>query len=147
MTLATCATLTAVAYLLLARLNLLSKAQPENIAVTWFPNGMLLGVMLVRERREWRWLLSSGCAANLIANLRGANSFLLSLGFAAVNGLETCLAAWATARHSRMPLSLTRFRELFGLVAVDAAPACACAGLFGAALVKLVAAETSFWSV
>ena len=147
MTLATCATLTALAYLLLARLNLLFKAEPENIAVTWFPNGMLLGVMLVRERRDWRWLLASGCAANLIANFWGGNSLLMSLGFAGVNGIETWLAAWATTRHSGMPLSLTRLRELFGLVAVAAIPACACAGLFGAALVKLVAPEASFWSI
>lgn len=147
MSLAACATLTALVYLLLARVNLLFKAQPENIAVTWFPNGMLLGVMLVRARREWSWFLLSGFTANFVANVWGGSSFLMSLGFAAVNCTECWLAWWAADRYCGPPLTLTRLREVFGLVAMSAVPACAVSGLFGAGMVTLIAPETPFWSV
>ena len=143
----TCAVLTALACLVLARFSLLFVVQPEQIAGFWLPNGMLIGVMLVRDRSEWRWLLASGCGANLIASIWEGNSLGASLGFTLANGVESWVAVWALVRYSGMPITLGRVREVFGLVAVAAAPACFCGSLLGAALVTLISHSPSFWPV
>ncbi len=142
----TCAALTALGYLVLARFSLLFVVQPEQIAGFWLPNGLLVGAMVLRERRDWRCLLASGCGANLIANLWAGNSLGVSLGFAAVNGLESWLAAWALVRYVGSPITLSRLREVFGLVAVSAFPACFCGAVLGSTLVAL-SSGTSFWPV
>lgn len=143
----TCAAVTALTYLLLARFSLLFVVQPERLAGFWLPNGWLIGVMVLRERREWRYLLAGGCAANLIANLWAGNPFALSLGFAGVNGVESWLATWALVSYvGRFP-KLNRLREVFGLVAVSAFPACFCGALLGATLVVLTSPGATFGAV
>lgn len=142
-----CVTLTVLAYLALARFSLLFVVQPEHVSGFWLPNGWLIGVMVVRPRRDWPCLLASGSAANLVANLWAGNSVGLSLGFAFVNGLESWLAAWALVRYAGTPLTLGRLREVFGLVAVSAVPACALGSLLGAAMVSLGSNEAAFGSV
>ncbi len=143
----TCAVLTALAYLVLARFSLLFVVQPEQLAGFWLPNGLLIGVMALRERREWRCLLACGCVANLIANLWAGNLLGLSLGFAIANGVECVVAAWAFVRYAGVPIKLSRLREVFGLVAVSAFPACFCGSVLGAALVVLTSPGPRFWPV
>lgn len=143
----TCVALTALAYLALARFSLLFVVQPEQVAGFWLPNGLLIGVMIVRSRRDWGRLLASGCVANFIANLWAGNLFGTSLGFALANGVETCLAVWALTRYAGAPVTLGRLKEVFGLVAVAAIPVCASGGLLGAAIVTLGSSEPAFWPV
>ncbi len=142
-----CAALTALAYILLARFSLLFVVRPEQIAGFWLPNGLLIGVMVLRGRSEWPWLLASGCGANLLANLWAGNPLVLSWGFAAANGVETGLAAWALVRYAGPSIKLSRLREVFGLVAISAFPACFCGSLMGATLVVLTSTGPSFWQV
>ncbi len=143
----TCAALMGLAYLLLARFSLLFVVQPEQIAGFWLPNGFLIGVLVLRARCDWRCLLASGGIANLIANLWAGNSLGLSLGFAAVNVVESWLAAWALVRYIRSPITLTRLREVFGVVAVSAVPACVCGAVLGALLVSLTTDDAAFGPV
>ncbi|MBC7817205.1 MAG: PAS domain S-box protein [Planctomycetaceae bacterium] len=143
----TCAVLTSLAYLALAQISLLFVVQPEHVAGFWLPNGMLIGVMVLRGRSDWRCLLASGCGANLIANLWDSDSLGVSLGFAAANGLESWLAAWVLVRYVGTPITLCRLREVFGLVAVAAVPACVCGSLLGATVLTLSSRSPSFWAV
>ena len=142
----TCVTLTALAYLVLACFSLLFVVQPEQVAGFWLPNGMLIGVLVLRDRREWRWLLAGAGAANLSANLWIGNSFGLSLGFVVGNLVESWLAAWALVRYVGTPITLSRLREVFGLVAVSAVPACFCGAVLGTTLITL-SSDASFWPV
>ena len=142
----TCVTLTALAYLVLACFSLLFVVQPEQVAGFWLPNGMLVGVLVLRDRREWRWLLAGAGAANLLANLWIGNSFGLSLGFVVGNLVESWVAAWALVRYVGTPITLGRLREVFGLVAVSAVPACFCGAVLGTTLVTLTSGAP-FWPV
>ncbi len=143
----TCAALTALAYFALAQFSLLFVVQPEHVAGFWLPNGFLVGVMVLRVRRDWWFLVAGGCGANLIANLWDGNPLGVSLGFAAANGLESWLAAWALVRYAGTPITLCRLREVFGLVAVSAVPACVCGSLLGATVLTLSSHSPSFWPV
>ena len=142
-----CAALMLLSYLLLARFSLLFVVQPEQVAGFWLPNGLLIGVMVVRGCGDWRYLLISGCLANLIANLWTGNSFGLSLGFMVANGLESWLAAWALVRYVGSPITLSRLREVFGLVVVSAVPACLCGALLGTTILTLGAHQASFEAI
>lgn len=143
----TCAALTALAYLLLAQFSLLFVVQPEHLAGFWLPNGLLIGIMLVRARRDWGCLLASGGIANVVANLWAGNSFGASLGFALANSVEAALAVWCLLKYSGTPITLGRLKDVFGFVAVSAIPACSCGGVLGAAVVSWDSPGTAFWPV
>jgi PAS domain S-box-containing protein len=132
---------------MLARLSLEFVVQPEQIAGFWLPNGLLIGVLLLRDRGEWRCLLGGGFVAAVLANVWAGNSLGLSLGFAIGNTLESWLAAWALIRYAGAPIRLDRLREVFGLVAASAIPACALGALIGAACVSVGGLGVSFWPV
>ena len=142
-----CAVLTGLAYFLLAQFSLLFVVQPEQLAGFWLPNGLLIGVLLVRARSDWKILLASGGLANLVANLWIGNSFGISLGFAMANVVESWLAAWSFLRYAGGPVTLCRLKEVFGFVAVAAIPACASGGMLGAAVVSFGSPESAFWQV
>lgn len=143
----TCVTLTVLAYLLLARFSLYFVVQPEQIAGFWLPNGMLIGVMVLRDRRDWQALLVSSGVASLLANLWAGNRFSVSVGLSLANVLECWLAAWLFVRYAGQPITLRRLKEVFGLAAVAALPACVLAAIAGAAVVTLSSHSPSFWPV
>lgn len=147
MTRTICIVVTSLTYLLLARFSLLFVVQPEQIAGFWLPNGILVGAMISRARRDWGCLLASGAGANLLANLSVGNAFGLSVGFAVANSMESWLAAWGLVRSVSTPITLNRLKEVFGFVALSAVPACLCGSLLGAGVVTLAVPGTTFWSV
>lgn len=142
-----CAPVTTLTYLVLTGFSLLFVMQPEQIAGFWLPNGFLVGILIQRERCEWRCLLIGAALANVIANLWFGKSFGLSIGCAAANILEAGISAWALVRYAGVPITLRRVREVFGFVAISAFPACLVGSVLGALCVTLGSDVAGFWPV
>ena len=143
----TCVGLTSLSYFALARFSLLFVVQPENVAGFWLPNGLLIGVLVLRTWRDWRWLLTGAGVANLFANLSTGNSVGISLGFAAANVLESWLAAQLLVGYAGTAITLQRLKEVVGLVVVAAIPACGCGAVLCACLISFSSGDVGFAAV
>lgn len=71
----------------------------------------------------------------------------LCLELAVANIAESWLAAWALVRYVGTPITLHRLKEVFGLAAVAATPACAVGAVLGALLISLTTDGVSFGDV
>lgn len=143
----TCAALTAVAYFALAQFSLLFIVVPERIAGFWLPNGLLIGVMLVRPKNDWPALLGCSVLANAAANLTVGVSVPATVGLSLANGIESWLAAWLLVRYAGPRVTFCRLREVFGFVAIAGLPACAVGAFLGAMVVCLLGGSPEFWPV
>lgn len=136
----------AVAYYFAAAVGLAFRSEPQKLAIFWPPNGLLLGLLLLGDRRD-RGLAVSVCALTcLIANLVGGNSFAVSLGFTFVNIAEPCLGWWAVARWWQVPVRLRRMTEVVMLFGLALATAFVSA-FGGAAVVVYGLGAPDYWNV
>src|SRR5262245_30316718 len=97
---------TALMYVVLARIGLQVVIQPEGIAAFWPANGFATGVLILAQRRYWKWYAAGMVAAVLAVNVLVREDWLLSCGFALINTAECCGAAWALQRFLGFPRSL-----------------------------------------
>ncbi|MBA4062495.1 MAG: hypothetical protein C0501_02090 [Isosphaera sp.] len=127
-------------------MGLAFRTEPEKFAVFWPPNGLLLGALLVSDRRYWRGLVLVAALACLLVNWLEGIPPAVCLGFAAVNVAEPCLTAglWRRWRGASAPLGTTR--DVFSLYAVAVAT-CAAAALPGSAVVVFGLGAPDFGSV
>jgi PAS domain S-box-containing protein len=88
----------ALAYFLAARLGLFFRTEPEKFAIFWPPNGLLLGLLMVSEQRNWRHLVLVAALTCVFANWLQGDSLAVCIGFALVNMTEPCLIAWLWRR-------------------------------------------------
>ncbi len=140
------AALIAGAYCFAATLGLMFRSEPQKHAVFWPPNGLLLGLLLLGDRRDRRLAVFTAALTCLIANLVGGNSFAVSLGFTLVNIAEPGLACWLLYRLWRAPIRLQSTNEVFLLFAVALATTFVTA-FAGAAVVVLGLGAPDYWGV
>lgn len=133
------------AYLLVSLIGVELVVQPEQLSVFWPGGGLVLGYLLVSDRRHWPSALAAVFAGNAAGNLAHGHTLAVSCGFAAVNAGEPLLCAWLLARFRPGRFALDRTRDvgwLFGVPAV----ACAATALVGAGVVT-VGLGAPYWSV
>lgn len=131
-----------LAYVFSCQLGMLFRTEPEKFAIVWPPNGLLLGLLIVRGRAERVWLVPVAVGCQVAINLLKSNSLPVSLGFTAVNITEPCLIAWAWHRLGGGP-GLSDARRVFALY-VLALVGCAVTALPGAAVVVFGLGEADF---
>ena len=119
---------TAAGVLALAWLAIAMADADTNLAVFWFANGLLIGILLRSPRAHWPAFLAAGLLGTFAANLIVGTAFLASAGLAAANGVEVILAAWLIHRHCGLDPDLTRMDVVVK------------AGLWGLAIPPLVGA-------
>jgi integral membrane sensor domain MASE1 len=112
----------ALAYFVAANLGLALRTEPEAFAVFWPPNGLLLGLLLLSDRRDRPLLMLIASGAGVSANLARGDSLAVSLGLALVNIAESCAIAWLLRR--RTVSGLANANEVFLLFLVALAVCC-----------------------
>jgi integral membrane sensor domain MASE1 len=136
----------ALLYFLIARASLAFIVQPQGIAAVWPPSGLLLAALLLSNRRSWPLLLLLVAGGITLANLFSGNSWVVSLGFALANIIESLLAAEFSARVIGLPITMTRLRDVVGLAGLAVIGCNALTALLGAAVASL-AFGAPFWDV
>jgi PAS domain S-box-containing protein len=108
------AALVAAAYFLSA--TLAYALSIDSLVLVWIPSGVILGVLVSLETRDWPAALLGAFAGNVLADLSvGLRLPLAALGPAA-NGLEAFVAAWVVRRLAGRTVTLTSLREVVVLI-------------------------------
>jgi signal transduction histidine kinase len=106
-----------IAYFLAARLSLALLTKPEGVAVFWPAAGVAAGVLIALGPAA-RWPVATGAmAATIVANLLGDRNLWSTIVFALCNAGEAVLAAWLIERYFGSAFSLSRLRNVLGLMA------------------------------
>ena len=123
-----CIALAALNFTLATLSIYLSRHLPGQIAAVWWPNALMLGVLLRSPRRQWWGFIGAGGIATVSANLLLGYQPLLTPALAACDLLELGLSVWLilsanSYRHTRLDvrdfaLSLTL---ILGVAATAAA--------------------------
>jgi PAS domain S-box-containing protein len=95
------------------------------VASIWLSNGLLAGILLLRSRAEWPWILAACFVVNVAVNIFTDSSFAPATGFSVANTVEVLIAALALRPSLTGVSSLGEPRVLgrFFLFAVVIAPA------------------------
>jgi PAS domain S-box-containing protein len=94
------------------------------ISAIWFANGLLLGILLIDERRRWRMELLASSLANSVANLAVGDPWTQAIALALCNCLEVAISYMALRHCIQGPAELFTTRVLWRFIrwAVLAAP-------------------------
>ncbi|HYK87772.1 MAG TPA: hypothetical protein VE398_03325, partial [Acidobacteriota bacterium] len=82
----------AAAYYCAARLGLMLIVHPESVSVFWPAAGLLLGILIVSRKRDWRWILPLAVISHFIAEMSIVVNPWLAAGFSLVEPLGAALA-------------------------------------------------------
>jgi PAS domain S-box-containing protein len=95
------------------------------VAAIWVSNGLLAGILLLRSRAEWPWILGACFAVNVAVNSFTGSTLTSATGFSVANTIEVLIAALALRPSLTGVSSLGEPRVLvrFFLFAVVIAPA------------------------
>ncbi len=110
--------LIAFSYWIAVRLGLLVVSQPEGIASVWPASGLALAVLLLNSKGRWFAILAVIWVTNLIGNVMGGNSLIVSVGFASANVLEALLAAWILTSFRPSGITFGNMLEILALFGV-----------------------------
>jgi PAS domain S-box-containing protein len=104
----------------------------------WLPGGLFVAALLLRENRDWPWLMLSAAAANACFDLLHDPdpSFLVISLFCAANVAQAGAGAWLVRRWVTAKPALASLRELFGLIFYS--------GVIGSAIGATIAAPLLF---
>ncbi|WP_417690897.1 ATP-binding protein [Roseibium sp.] len=80
-------------FCLLAMSGILLTRESGRIAMIWFPNALLLGVILQAPLKDWRNYFLAAYVGNLAANLLSGDTLLIGIGLSLMNTLEILVAA------------------------------------------------------
>jgi signal transduction histidine kinase len=131
-----------VAYFLAARLSLALLAKPDGVAVFWPAAGVSAGVLIaLGSRAQWPVIVGT-MAATFVANIIGDRTLWSSILFAMCNAGEAVLTAWFVAQYFGSDFSLTKLRNVLGLI-VAAIIGTIASGIGGTATFKLFHADTA----
>lgn len=95
------------------------------VAAIWLSNGLLAGILLLRSRAEWPWILAACFVVNVAVNSITGSSLVTATGFSVANSVEVLIAALALRPSLTGVASLGEPRVLvrFFIFAVVIAPA------------------------
>ena len=136
--------LTAVAYYLTARLGYSLMLQPAGVAI-WPAAGLLLGILLVRPRREWPALAAAALAGNIAADLGQGATIGVALSGGLANLTESLAAAWVVLAIAGRQVTLRSLREVLALIVGGAVVSNAVTSLIGSLVLQRGAGMDFVW--
>ncbi len=110
--------LTSIGYFLCARLSLFLVMKPEIVSAIWPPAGLILGLFLALDRKQWKWICLGALPANLLVNLLAGIHFGIAIGYAMTDTLIPLVGAWLITWKYKSPLRLHTLREFLTVVLV-----------------------------
>ncbi len=119
--------------------------RPAGMVVVWPPAGLLLGLLLIHERRLWPLLLAGGLAGNAIADLwQGSATSTVILAALANNG-EAVFCAWVITTIAGARPTMRSLRDVAALIVGSVLVANAVSSVFGA-VVLMHGSGMTFWT-
>ncbi len=111
--------LIALSYFLCARLSLFF-VQSKGVTIFWPPSGLLLGFLLLSERRLWKYIIPTVFLTYLVTNTIIGNSLTINLGHVIANCTEGLVGAWVLQRLMGTPITLKKFKKIlvFAVISV-----------------------------
>ncbi|WP_340588918.1 sensor histidine kinase [Erythrobacter alti] len=120
---------------LLASIGISLTREEGRIAALWFPNALLLVVLLRNRRDQVPYLMGAAFLANIIANLAAGDSWLLAGGLALSNQIEVMCVLFGLARLGCHPVNFHKARHI-GIFAAIAIASCAISGISAAVFLQ-----------
>jgi PAS domain S-box-containing protein len=136
-----------IAYFLAARFGVAFIVQPEQIAVFWPANGLLLGVLLLLPRTRWWIVLLGAFLGCLAANLVVGKGFVVATLFSLINVIETLLGALLLSAFRSAPAMVKSSAELFYLFLLPGLVVCKLTGFLAALAVRFDVPEIDLLAV
>ena len=106
--------LAAVAYFVSARLGY-TLAIPHGIVTLWPPSGVMLGLLLLSNKRDWPALLAGGFSGSLASHVFSGYAFGLSAAAGLANSTESAVAAYLLTWLQGTPWTLSSLRAVVAL--------------------------------
>jgi diguanylate cyclase (GGDEF)-like protein/PAS domain S-box-containing protein len=123
---------------LTAWLSLLIDSGADGEAAFWWPNAVLLSVLLLNRRDRWPAIFVVGFSANILSHLIGRDSLPVSFALSACDMLEAAISAFPFAWATQGPIRFSRPRELVRLCLVGAIAAPAISAVCASALYRML---------
>ncbi|MFO0866266.1 MAG: MASE1 domain-containing protein [Gemmataceae bacterium] len=134
-----------VAYAGAASLGMLFRTTPENFAIFWPPNGVLVGALLVVSRNRHVVYLAASAAMSFVVNLAFGHDVAPTGAFTAVNVAESYAAARLISWLGGEPFRMDRASRVF-LLFVIAVVICSFTGSIGGLVVYYGLGAPDLWS-
>ncbi|MGH7710558.1 MAG: PAS domain S-box protein [Gemmatimonadaceae bacterium] len=127
------AALAALAYFASARVGYFF-AIPNGLVTLWPPAGVMLGLLVLRQRRLWPAVLVGGVVGSLASDLVQGYSVPLAVGAALANNIESLAAAWVVTWRLGQPVRLAGVRAVIEFIVGAAILSNAVTAWLGAAM-------------
>ncbi len=124
--------LTLAVLCLFSYLGIALSRQSEGVATIWLTNGMLLGFILTRPRREWLGYFLAGLVADTAADMLYGDPFRIAIGVSGANSIEVTTSAVVLSSWFGLPVDLSKRRPLIGFLLVSVVGAAALTSALGA---------------
>jgi PAS domain S-box-containing protein len=135
----------AAVYYCVARLSLTFIAQPESLPVFWAPAGLLLGILVVSLRRDWRWILPLAFLTHFAAELSYTVDLRLAAGFSMTEMFGASLGAWLLQRVAGDRITLDNVRSVLALILLPILVSNPVSATLGASIRMAGSGHPSFW--
>lgn len=119
--------------------------RPAGMVVVWPPAGLLLGLLLIHDRRSWPLLLAGGLVGNAVADLWQGSAISTVFLAALANNGEAWFCAWVITTITGARPTLRSLRHVGALIVGSVLVANALSSIFGA-LVLMHGSGMSFWT-
>ena len=113
------------------------------VVAIWIPSGLLLGTLLLIDRRLWASAVAGAFIGNAAADLRHGTPWSVSLEGAAANSLESVAGAWLLTRFARKRVTFGTLRDVGGFIIVAVLGSNALTSVAGA-IVQMHGSGSSF---
>ncbi len=108
----------AAGYYIAARFGLLLITRPESVSVFWPPAGFLLGVLIVSEQRDWRWILALAGLTHYLAEMSVVVNPWLAAGYSMTEVIGAALGALLLTRVAGLGTALDKPGRVLALLLI-----------------------------
>ena len=128
--------LIALSYFLCARLSLFF-VQSKGVTIFWPPSGLLLGFLLLSERRLWKYIIPTVFLTYLVINTSIGYSLTINLGHVIANCTEGFVGAWVLQSLMGTPITLKKFKKILVFAVISVLIVTSVGALIGAGFFAL----------
>jgi PAS domain S-box-containing protein len=134
--------LSGLGYFLAARLGF-ALAIPHGVVTLWPPSGLMLGILLTSQRRNWPAVVIGGVIGSLVSDLYWGHTLAYTVAAAGANATGPLVAAWLLTRLLGIPVTLDTLRAVLALTVGAVVCSNAVTSVLGAPVLQ-AALDTTF---
>jgi PAS domain S-box-containing protein len=134
-------------YMVLARIGLRLTIPPHDIAVFWPPNGVVLAMLLMSDKRRWPAIFGGIIPGHLLLALLGDRPPAIDLVYLTANIVELGIGASLIRRYCGPTLTFRSMREVLALLGASMVLGCGASATMASAITVYHFKDLSFLSV